>query len=80
AFRDFLKHNDLTDRIAKRLESLDIDDVKALAEAGAEIRKWIVDAPMQARLEEEIRAQFEILKSGSPAELSFAVRSSATAE
>jgi pyruvate,water dikinase len=63
AFRDFLKHNDLTDRIAKRLESLDIDDVKALAEAGAEIRKWIVDAPLQARLEQEIRAQFEILKA-----------------
>ena len=80
AFRDFLTHNDLTDRIAKRLESLDIDDVKALAEAGAEIRKWIVDAPMQSRLEEEIRAQFEILKASSPEELSFAVRSSATAE
>ena len=80
AFRDFLKHNDLTDRIAKRLESLDIDDVKALAEAGAEIRKWIVDAPLQARLEQEIREQFETLKNSSPGELSFAVRSSATAE
>lgn len=80
AFRDFLQHNNLTERIAQRLESLDIDDVKALAEAGAEIRKWIVDAPLQPRLEQEIRAQFEILKNGSPGELSFAVRSSATAE
>src|SRR5271165_3916329 len=51
AFRDFLTHNNLTERIAARLESLDIDDVKALAAAGKEIREWIVAAPMQARLE-----------------------------
>src|SRR5579862_4508241 len=47
AFRDFLNHNNLTERIAKRLETLDIDDVKSLAEAGKEIRQWIIDAPMQ---------------------------------
>ncbi|KNH05201.1 Phosphoenolpyruvate synthase [Candidatus Burkholderia brachyanthoides] len=80
AFRDFLHHNDLTDRIAKRLESLDVDDVKALAKCGKEIRQWIVDAPLQARLEDEIRRQFDILQNRSPDELSFAVRSSATAE
>src|SRR5215469_12840463 len=61
AFRDFLQHNDLTDRIAKRLETLDVDNVKALAEAGKEIRQWIVDAPMQSRLEQEIRTAFETL-------------------
>src|ERR1700742_3257770 len=80
AFRDFLHHNNLTERIAKRLETLDVDDVKALAEAGKEIRQWIVDAPMQPRLEDEIRRGFEVLQNGSPEELSFAVRSSATAE
>src|SRR6202012_2668727 len=80
AFRDFLQHNTLTERIAKRLESLDVDDVKALAEAGKEIRQWIVDGPLQPRLEAEIRVAFERLASGSPDELSFAVRSSATAE
>src|SRR5471032_3602991 len=47
AFRDFLHHNNLTERIAKRLETLDVDDVKALAEAGKEIRQSIVDAPLQ---------------------------------
>ena len=76
AFRDFLQHNDLTDRIAKRLETLDVDDVKALAEAGKEIRQWIVDAPMQPRLEDEIRRGFEVLQNSSPEELSFAVTSS----
>src|SRR3984957_11095980 len=80
AFRDFLHHNNLTDRIAKRLELFDVDDVKALAEAGKEIRQWIVDAPMQPRLEELIRKGFDTLQNGSPEELSFAVRSSATAE
>ena len=80
AFRDFLHHNNLTERIAKRLETLDVDDVKALAEAGKEIRQWIVDAPMQPRLEADIRAGFDTLQNSSPEELSFAVRSSATAE
>src|ERR1700742_1955893 len=80
AFRDFLHHNNLTERIAKRLETLDVDDVKALAEAGKEIRQWIVDAPMQPQLEADIRAGFDTLQNSSPEELSFAVRSSATAE
>src|ERR1700744_2150743 len=80
AFRDFLHHNNLTERIAQRLETLDVDDVKALAEAGKEIRQWIVDAPMQPRLEADIRAGFDTLQNSSPEELSFAVRSSATAE
>jgi pyruvate,water dikinase len=80
AFRDFLHHNNLTDRIAKRLETLDVDDVKALAEAGKEIRQWIVDAPLQPQLEADIRAGFDTLQNSSPEELSFAVRSSATAE
>ena len=50
AFRDFLSHSDgkgpaLADRIADRLATLDIDDVRALAAAGAEIRQWIIDTP-----------------------------------
>ncbi|MGI4856726.1 MAG: phosphoenolpyruvate synthase [Janthinobacterium lividum] len=80
AFRDFLHHNNLTQRIADRLLSLDTDDVKSLAVAGGEIRQWIIDAPLQPALEQGIREQFEVLTGSSPAELSFAVRSSATAE
>ena len=78
AFRDFLKHNNLTERIQKRLEGLDIDDVRALAQAGAEIRNWIETAPFQAKLEDEIRKAFAILDDSGKG--SFAVRSSATAE
>src|SRR5436309_12887259 len=47
AFRDFLQHNDLAERIANRLQHLNIDDVKALTAAGSEIRQWIIDAPFQ---------------------------------
>jgi pyruvate,water dikinase len=85
AFRDFLAHGvnggpSLGDRIATRLEGLDTDDVRALAAAGAEIRQWIVETPFQPRLEQEIHAYYERLVAGSSAEMSFAVRSSATAE
>jgi pyruvate,water dikinase len=38
AFRDFLGQSDLGKRIAARLESVDVGDVQALAEAGAEMR------------------------------------------
>ena len=79
AFREFLKASDLTGKINARLDSLDTDDVRALAEAGAEIRRWVESAPFPADLEAAIRTEFARLTEGSP-EASFAVRSSATAE
>ncbi|MCY1216022.1 Phosphoenolpyruvate synthase [compost metagenome] len=80
AFRDFLAHNNLTERISQRLKTLDVDDVKALAEAGAEIRDWVATAPFQPRLEQEIREFYARVSEREGAEASFAVRSSATAE
>ena len=79
AFREFLAHNGLAARIAERLRALDIDDVDALAIAGAEIRRWIVEAPLPLSLEEAIRDGYANLARESP-DASFAVRSSATAE
>jgi len=79
AFREFLKYGGLTERIAKRLKSLDTDDVRALTEAGTEIRNWIVDAPFPPELEAGVRAEFARLSASDP-KASFAVRSSATAE
>jgi len=78
AFRDFLNHNNLTTRINERLAQLNVDDVKALAEAGSEIRSWVENAPFQERLELEIRTAFKTLDATGNG--SFAVRSSATAE
>ncbi len=85
AFRDFLENSvdggpTLAQRIADRLSALDIDDVRALAQAGAEIRQWIVDTPFQPRLAQEIRESYQRLVDDSSGEMSFAVRSSATAE
>lgn len=44
AFRLFLKESNLNERINKRLESLDVEDVNELAKAGAEIRQWVEEA------------------------------------
>lgn len=78
AFRLFLKEGGLEDCIHARLAKLDVDDVKALAAAGAEIRGWIESAPFPAELEKEIREFYEWLREGR--DISVAVRSSATAE
>ncbi len=78
AFRDFLNHHQLTQRIIDRLSQLNIDDVKALALAGQEIRRWIIEVPLQDRLEQEVRVAFSQLDADGRG--SFAVRSSATAE
>jgi pyruvate,water dikinase len=79
AFRQFLAHDGLDARIRQRLATLDTEDVRALAAAGAEIRGWIEAQPFPQDLEREIRAQFDKLAAGNPG-ASFAVRSSATAE
>jgi pyruvate,water dikinase len=80
AFREFLTHNRLTERIAERLQDLNTEDVKALAECGAEIRGWVATSPLPPALEQEIRSHYDRLVAESGAEISVAVRSSATAE
>jgi pyruvate,water dikinase len=79
AFRQFLAHNGLADRINARLSSLNTDDVRALAEAGAQIRQWVEETPFPADLQAAITSQFAQLTADNPG-ASFAVRSSATAE
>jgi pyruvate, water dikinase len=79
AFRQFLRHNGLAEKINARLAKLNTDDVRALADAGAEIRHWVESTPFPPELEAAIRAEFTQLV-GDHAGASFAVRSSATAE
>lgn len=78
AFRDFLSGTGLDKRIADRLSTLNPDDVRELATAGAEIRQWIVDAPLPKQLHNDIAKAFAQLDADGKG--SFAVRSSATAE
>jgi pyruvate,water dikinase len=69
AFRDFLEQNGLTTRIRQALDALDVEDVKALAQCGAQIRQWVVDAPLPARLETEIKSFYHKLIEESSGEI-----------
>ena len=86
AFRDFIAHNDLHQRIFDRLADLDVEDVPALNAAGAQIRGWVIDAPLQPALDADIRSAYAQLcddNRGDAAagnDVAVAVRSSATAE
>ncbi|MEW6168163.1 MAG: phosphoenolpyruvate synthase [Pseudomonadota bacterium] len=80
AYREFLAYENLAGRIKEMLGDLDIDDVQALAQTGRAIRSAVAAAPFPADLERDIRAHYEQLVSESGAEISVAVRSSATAE
>jgi len=80
AYRDFLDQGALAARIDRVLSGLDIDDVVALAKTGAQVRQWILDAPLTPRFKGEIEIAYRALIEREGHEVSFAVRSSATAE
>ncbi len=80
AYREFLSHQGLADRINAALDALNVDDVDALLKTGAQIRQWLIDTPFPAALEAEIKTAYDALIATSGADASFAVRSSATAE
>ncbi|GAB4592048.1 phosphoenolpyruvate synthase [Edwardsiella tarda] len=79
AFNDFLEQSGVNQRIYALLDQTDIDDVDALARAGAQIRRWVVETPFPSALEHAIREAYTTLAVDN-AHASFAVRSSATAE
>lgn len=79
AFNNFLEQSGVNQNIYQLLDKTDIDDINALADAGRQIRQWIIDTPFQPELEQSIREAYLQLADGQP-DASFAVRSSATAE
>jgi pyruvate, water dikinase len=79
AFREFLEHNALEERIAGVLEDLDVEDVAALAAAGKRVRRWVCEAELPPALESAVREAHARL-IGDQADAAVAVRSSATAE
>ena len=79
AYREFLAHENLADRINSALGSLDVEDVNALAKTGAEIRSWIIDTPFQPSLDQAIEDAFATMTTDNLG-MRVAVRSSATAE
>lgn len=81
SFKQFLAQNGLDKKIHEKLESLDIDDLSKLAEAGKEIRAMITSAPFVPEFEQAVREAYQALtKSIGHDDFSVAVRSSATAE
>ena len=81
AYRAFLTHNGLSERISAALAKLDVEDVAELARVGKEIRQWILDTPFPEQLDAEIETAWnKMVADAGGADISVAVRSSATAE
>ena len=80
AYRDFLHENNLYDKIGDALSTLDVNNIQQLAQIGANIRQWILDAELSAPLVTAISQAYQKLTDDYGDNISFAVRSSATAE
>ncbi len=81
AYRKFLAHNGLSERISAALAALDIEDVTELARVGKEIRQWVLDTPFPQELDDDIKTAWDkMVADAGTDQISVAVRSSATAE
>jgi pyruvate,water dikinase len=80
AYRRFLAESGLDVRIESILEGLDSGDVAALAKVGGEIRDLIRVTPFPSGFEEDVRSAYQRLTEEHGGDVSWAVRSSATAE
>lgn len=80
AFREHLSVNNLEKRINDALDSLDTDDMDALASTGAMVRQWVIEQPLPDGLTSAVSEAWEQIKASAGGEASVAVRSSATAE
>ncbi len=80
AYREFLAKDGLDERIQALLDDLDVEDVAKLGQVGPRIRGWIMDQPFPAALEAGIDDYYQQLVAEAGSEVSWAVRSSATAE
>lgn len=80
AYREFLAHDGLQDKINARLRDLDVDDVYELQKTGKTIRDWIMTIPYPEAMEKAIDEAYAGLEKEYGPETTYAVRSSATAE
>lgn len=80
AYREFLGADNLAGRIAERLDGLDVDDVLELQKAGSDIRGWIMQVPYPVAMEQAIDSAYATLVENYGQDVTWAVRSSATAE
>ena len=81
AYRAFLAHNGLNERISAALAALDVNDVAELARVGKEIRQWILETPFPEELDKAVEEAWNKMVADAGTDMiSVAVRSSATAE
>ena len=79
AFDEFLAHNKLAESIGRIVAAVDVNDVAALARAGAQVRAMVEQGAFPPELERQVREEYARVAQGAD-KASFAVRSSATAE
>lgn len=79
AFRRFIGDTGLAEEISAALRGLDTDDTQELARVGAQLRRSVAERDFPEDLEADIRTAYDALVAGRE-DVSFAVRSSATAE
>src|SRR5688572_25433804 len=79
AFREFLSAGALDRKTVTRLAALELSDVRPLTGCATEVSSWIETHPFPADSEREIRLHFQELDKQTSGDISFAVRSSATA-
>ena len=80
AFESFLDHSDLKNKINELLSNLDITNIQELSRTGLLIRQWVEEAPFPKDLHQSIVESYEKLTQQLGSDVTFAVRSSATAE
>jgi len=80
AFESFLDHSDLKNKINELLSNLDITNIQELTKTGLLIRQWVEEAPFPKDLHQSIVESYEKLTQELGSDVTFAVRSSATAE
>jgi pyruvate, water dikinase len=82
AYREFLAHDGLEGRIRDAIAELDVEDVAALTRVGATVRRWIEEQPFPPSLEAALRDAYAelVARDPQPDSVTWAVRSSATAE
>lgn len=80
AYRHYLSHNGLDQRLRDALADLDTRDVRGLAVIGAKIRQWVMRGDIPGDLSDEIHAAYKELAAEYGPSPDVAVRSSATAE
>ena len=79
AYKEFIRENDLDDKILDIIKKTDIDDSKKLKEASEEIRQLFLNAQFNDLLAHEIRDYYRKLIDREK-NIYVAVRSSATSE